>query len=290
MPLVVNTNISSLVAQRNLNNNTVSLGKSLERLSSGYRINRAADDAAGLTMSETLRGDIRGMKMALQNVQDGIGILQIGEGSLSVMNENLQRVRELVVQAANDTNSDDQRNAIELEIKARLEDNDRIASAASFNGIMILDGSETNARLQIGPDSSSAQNTIDITSALASSQASAIGLLGAGTSAGFTSIDDIDITSGSVARQFLADVDVAINAISSRRSRIGALQNQLESTISNLTMGLENLSASESRIRDLDMASESAIYVRNQILQQASVSILSQANQSPSLVLSLLKQ
>lgn len=289
MPLVVNTNMASLVSQRNLGINTVNLNRSLERLSSGYRINRAADDAAGLTISEGLRSDIRGSKVAVQNAQDGVSILQIAEGTLSVVSDNLQRIRELTVQAANDTNADAQRNAIEQEIKARLSDNQRIVDASQFNGIALLDGTAVNARLQIGSDSNSALNTLDITSALASSSSSAIGLLGAATSTGFQTIASIDITAGSVARKFLNDIDVAIATMSSRRSLIGAFQNELESALANLSLSVENFTASESRIRDLDIASETAIMTKNQILQQASVSILSQANSAPQLVLRLLQ-
>lgn len=293
MPLVVNTNIASLIAQRNLTQNTTNVNRSLERMSSGYRINRAADDAAGLTISETLRSDIRGMKMALQNVQDGVSMLQIAEGALSVVGENLQRVRELTVQAANDTNSPEQRDAIESEIQARLQDNERIASAINFNGIKLLDGSTLSARLQIGANSNINEDTINITNAFATTTGSAMGLFNDGvtpTSAGWNSIASIDFTTGSRARAFLTDIDNALSAISARRSEIGAYQNQLESVVSNLTLGVENFTASESKIRDLDMAAEMASQVKNQILQQAAVSILSQANQAPTLVMSLLRQ
>lgn len=295
MPLVVNTNIASLVAQRNLSINAATFNKSLERMSSGLRINRAADDAAGLTISENLRSQIRGIQTALQNAQDGISILQITEGTLSVLNDNLQRIRELTVQAANDTNSDPQRDAIESEIKARLNDNQRIVQAAQFNGIKLLTGSATNARLHIGANANTAENTLDISSALASSFCTALGLLGAGTSTGWGTIASINFqavgatTGGDISRRFLNDLDAAITAVSARRSLIGAFQNQLDSTTQNLALGVENFTASESRIRDLDMAAETADMTKSQILQQASVSILAQANQSPSLVLKLLQ-
>lgn len=289
MPLVVNTNIASLIAQRNLSINTTNLTKNLEKLSSGYRINRAADDAAGLTISETLRSQIRGIRAALQNAQDGISILQITEGTLSVVQDNLQRVRELTVQAANDTNSDTQRDAIESEIKARLLDNERIVQAAQFNGIKLLDGTASNAMLQIGPNSDISENTLDISSALAAADVEALELLMSANNTGWTSIGSIDFVDGTNARQFIADLDVAISNVSARRSLIGALQNQLDSAIQNLSLGAENFTASESRIRDLDLAAETANLTRNQILQQASASILSQANQAPSLVLRLLQ-
>jgi flagellin len=287
MPLVVNTNVSSLLAQRNLTNNTSAVNKSIERLSSGYRINRAADDSAGLTISETLRGNVRGLKVALQNAQDGISILQIAEGTLSVVSENLQRIRELTVQAANDTNSTDQRGAIVQEIQTRLRDNERIVQASQFNGIKLLDGSATNARLHIGYGAESTLNTLNISSALASSDSTALTLLG--SSSKFQAISSISFQSGNDARNFLLDLDKSIGKVSSRRSLIGAYQNQLDSSIQNISLGLENFTSSESRIRDLDVAAESANLTKNQILQQASVSILSQANQIPNLVLKLLQ-
>ncbi len=290
MPLIINTNIASLTSQRNLATNTIMVGKSIERLSSGYRINRAADDAAGLTISETLRSDIRGMKAGLQNAQDGISILQITEGTLSVVQDNLQRIRELTVQATNDTNADNQRNAIESEIKARLQDNQRIVQAAQFNGLKLLTGSTTSARLQIGSGTDVTENTLDISSALMTSYATALGLLGGTTSTGWTTIASIDISTGDKGRQFLNDIDVSLTAVSARRSLIGAVQNALDSAINNLQLSSENFVSSESRIRDLDMASETATLTKGQILQQSSVSVLSQANQAPSLVLSLLSR
>lgn len=315
MPLVVNTNVASLAAQRNLSLNTFNLNRSLERLSSGFRINHAADDAAGLQISETLKTGIRGMQKALQNTQDGVSMLQISEGSLSVIGENLQRVRELTVQAANDTNSDVQRDALELEIQARLRDNQRIVTATQFNGIALLSGQQVGSyeiRLQIGPDESLEVDTLNITSILATTYATAIGLLeggGANTSAGWGSIGSINFAStlitifiggggvpittvagaGTIARAFLGDIDRAISAISSRRALIGAVGNQLESILQNLNLTRENYIASESRVRDLDMAQETANLTKNQILQQASASILAQANQTPSLVLGLLQ-
>ena len=289
MPIFINTNVTSIVAQRNLANNTEKLNQSLERLSSGYRINRAADDAAGLTISENLKSQINGINTALQNAQDGISILQITEGTMSVMTDNLQRIRELTVQAANDTNARAQRSAIESEIQARLEDNQRIVKAASFNGIKLLTGSATNARLQIGAESTLSTNTLNITSALATTTATAMGVLGAATSAGFTTISAIQFTTGSVARKFLNDVSAALNQISARRAKVGAMQNELNSTVQNLQLSNQNFTASESRIRDLDVASETARLTQLQILQQASISILSQANQTPNLVLKLLQ-
>lgn len=162
MGLVINTNIPSLVAQRNLRQNTNNLNKSLERLASGYKINRAADNAAGLSISETLRGQIRGTEVAVANTQDGVNILQIGESALSIMGENLQRIRELTVQAANDTNSSIERRAIAQEVQERLNDIDRIARTTKGNNVFLLDGNATNFTLQVGANSDADTDTINI--------------------------------------------------------------------------------------------------------------------------------
>ncbi|EKE03337.1 MAG: hypothetical protein ACD_20C00214G0007 [uncultured bacterium] len=280
MSITVNNNIASLIAQRNLSQNTNSLTRSIEKLSSGYRINRASDDAAGLSISEGLRGQIRGNSRAIGNVQDGINMLQIAEGGLSVINENLQRIRELCIQAANDTNGSSERSAILSEVNARIADITRIAKTASFNNISLLDGTTASTLLQIGANSAASTNTIDIATVLSDAQSSTIGVTIAITGGTWTS---------TLIRSYLGVVDAAITTISSRRSSLGAFQNRLESTLENLTVMNENLQASESRIRDLDIAKESANMVKNQILQQASATVLSQANQIPQLALSLLR-
>ncbi len=280
MSIVVNNNVASLIAQRNLNKNTNDLTKSIERLSSGYRINRASDDSAGLSISEGLRGQIRGNKQALGNIQDGINLLQIAECGLSVINESVQRIRELCVQAANETNGSAERNAILVEINARLEDIDRISKSTKFNNISLLDGTAVNARLQAGANSALSTNTIDISSVLSNSNVSTIGMT-------------IDITGGTWTsdkiRSYLSVIDSAISTIVTKRSSIGAYQNRLETSLDNLTVMNENVQASESRIRDLDIAKETANMTKLQILQQASASVLTQANQIPQLALSLLR-
>ncbi len=280
MSIVVNNNVASLIAQRNLNKNTNDLTKSIERLSSGYRINRASDDSAGLSISEGLRGQIRGNKQALGNIQDGINLLQIAECGLSVINESVQRIRELCVQAANETNGSAERNAILVEINARLEDIDRISKSTKFNNISLLDGTAVNARLQVGANSALSTNTIDISSVLSNSNVSTIGMT-------------IDITGGTWTsdkiRSYLSIIDSAISTIVTKRSSIGAYQNRLETSLDNLTVMNENVQASESRIRDLDIAKETANMTKLQILQQASASVLTQANQIPQLALSLLR-
>jgi len=286
MSIVVNNNIASLIAQRNLSTNSSNLVKSIERLSSGYRINRASDDAAGLSISENLRGQIRGNKQAINNIQDGINLLQITESSLSVINENIQRIRELAVQAANDTNSSVEKDAILCEVNARLSDIDRIAKATKFNNIKLLDGT-ANAVLQVGADSELSTNTISIennvlaraTVSCIGTAASANGLALSATGATWTS-DNI--------RSYLDVLDAALSDITTRRSNLGAYQNRLESALQNLTIMNENIQNAESRIRDLDVAQETANMTKYQILQQASASVLAQANALPQVALKLL--
>lgn len=285
MGLVINTNISSLVAQRNLSHNTSNLEKSLERLASGYKINRAADDAAGLSISETLRGQIRGTEKAIGNTQDGINILAVGESALSIMGENLQRIRELTVQAANDTNSSVERTAIALEVQARLEDINRIAATTKGNNVNLLDGSSAgNFRLQVGANSDINIDTINIGAVFTTSTYSALSI-----STGVTISAGGAYESGGTCRAFLSEIDAAIENVFTRRSQLGAYQNRLESTVESLTIQVENLKSSESRIRNVDIAAETAKLTQNQILQQASVSILSQANQIPALAMQLLQ-
>ena len=282
MPLVINTNVSSLNAQRSLSRNTTALGKSLEKLSSGFRINRAGDDAAGLQISEILRGQIRGSKKALENTQSGLNVLQIADGSMEMITENIQRIRELAVQAANDTNGAAQRVAINQEIDARRADIDRIAEASQFNGSVLLNGSEGTALdfvLQVGPNGAANADEIDISASFADARVANIGL----------TIATGVITDNPTAQTYLGLVDTALATINAQRATIGSFMNRLESAANNLMNGIENLSAAESQIRNVDVAAESAEMTRNQILQQASSTILAQANQSPQLALQLLQ-
>lgn len=280
MSIVINNNIASLIAQRNLSNNTQNLTKSIEKLSSGYRINRAADDAAGLSISESLRSQIRGNKQAINNIQDGINLLQIAESGISVINENLQRVRDLCIQAANDTNGSVERNSILSEINARLADINRISKSTKFNNISLLDGTASNTLLQIGANAVTSTSTIDVSTVLSSTTVTSIGISLSITGATWNSTR---------IRSYLVQLDTALSSVLTKRSNIGALQNRLESALENLNVMNENLQSSESRIRDLDIAKETASMTKFQILQQASASVLSQANQIPSLALSLLR-
>jgi len=280
MSLVINNNIASLIAQKNLRFNTTNLTSSIEKLSSGYRINKASDDAAGLSISESLRSQMRGNTQASGNIQDGVNLLQIAEGGLSVVTDNIQRMRELCIQAANGTNGTTERSAIILEIQARISDIDRIAKSTKFNNIYVLDGSITsNAKIQCGANSTISTNTIDLAPALQKCTTSSIGITLSDTGATWTA-DNIGT--------YLNRLDTALSTIMTNRSKIGAYQNRLESTLKSLTIINENVTSAESRIRDLDLAKETANMTKYQILQQASASVLSQANSLPQLALSLL--
>lgn len=280
MSLVINNNIASLIAQRNLSKNTSNLTSSIEKLSSGYKINKASDDAAGLSISEGLRGQIRGNTRAIGNVQDGINLLQTAESGLTVVNDNLQRMRELCIQAANDTNGSVERDAILAEINARSADISRISKSTNFNNISLLDGSASNTLLQVGAKSVVSTNTIDISNVLTNCSSTSIGIT--------ISIAGKDWTAAKI-RSYLGSLDTALSSVLNKRSNIGALQNRLNSTLDNLTVMNENIQASESRIRDVDVAQETANMTKFQILQQASASVLAQSNQIPQLALSLLR-
>ncbi len=283
MPLMINTNVMSLNAQRNLTTNTSALAKSMERLSSGFRINKAGDDAAGLQISENLRAQIRGSKKALDNVQDGVNVLAIADGAMGSITENLQRMRELSVQGANDTYDSNARAAIETELDQLTNEITRISDATEFNGVNLLDGSSNgsgNFVLQIGPDNASATNTIDV---------GALGVFGDLDATALGIVDaNIDVSNNTTSRTAIQNIDTALGTVNTRRATLGAVMNRLDRASTNLSVSIENLSASESRIRNVDVASESAELVRNQILQQASAAMLAQANQSSGIALSLL--
>jgi flagellin len=287
MGININTNVQSLNAQRVLGSNVKSLGKSLEKLSSGYRINRASDDAAGLQISEGLRSQIRGSDQANSNVQDGINLLNTTDGGLETITNNLQRVRELAVQGGNDTLSTDQRSAIDKEIQQLAKDVTRIASASQFNKKDLLNGTTTSLKIQVGANVTSATNTIDLATAgtnpFGDSRATALNLLGAGDAV------RLSVKSNGSALKTLSIVDAALQSVQNRRASIGALTNRLEGASTNLQISSENFSASESRIRNTDIAKESANLTKNQVLQQASAQILGQANQTSQLALSLLR-
>lgn len=276
MALTVNTNVASINAQRNLNITQLSLGKSLERLSSGYRINRAGDDAAGLAISENMRAQIRSMNQAVRNANDGVSLVQTAEGALNEVSNILVRMRELATQSATGTVSSEQRGYIDSEFQALKGEIDRIASSSEFNGAKLLDGTSATYTFQVG-SRNTGNDVISVSISAAGANSIGIG------SAAVTGND------GTSAKDALDSIDSAIKNVSGIRGTLGAVQNRLQSTINNLQVSVENLSAAESRIRDVDVASETAALTRAQILTQAGTAILAQANQTPQSALSLLR-
>ncbi|WP_027633903.1 flagellin [Clostridium hydrogeniformans] len=272
--MIINHNMNAMNAHRNMGINTVNSGKAMEKLSSGLRINRAGDDAAGLSISEKMRGQIRGLNQASRNAQDGISLIQTAEGALGETQNILQRMRELSVQAANDTNVSVDRSAIASEIKSLNTEIDRIASTTQFNEKNLLNGSLNGAKLQIGANKD-ANLSLSIS----------IGNMGTGS----LKVDKIAVDTHDNAQSAISSVNAAIKAVSSQRSSLGALQNRLEHTISNLDNASENLQAAESRVRDVDMAKEMMNFSKNNILSQAAQAMLAQANQQPQGVLQLLR-
>ena len=273
--MVVQHNLTAMNANRQLGITTGQQAKSSEKLSSGYRINRAADDAAGLTISEKMRSQIRGLNKASDNAQDGISLIQTAEGALNEAHSILQRMNELATQAANDTNTTSDRNAIQAEIDALTSEIDRIASTTQFNTQNLLSGGFTQKNLQVGALSG---QKISIT-------IKAMNASGLGITAGTNNVVSTFAKAG-VAMKAIQD---AISSVSKQRSALGALQNRLEHTVANLDNVAENTQSAESRIRDTDMAEEMVEYSKNNILAQAGQSMLAQANQSTQGVLSLLQ-
>jgi len=275
MPLTLQTNVQSLDAQQKLVRTQRGLNRTMGRLSSGLRINQAADDAAGLAISEKLRSHVRGLGQAQRNANDGISMLQTAEGALNEVNDMLIRMRELAVQSANGTLGTEERSSLNDEFTALRSEINRIAEVTEFNGTHLVDGSlSQGVTFQVGLHNSSNDQ---ITVSLAESHASALGVSGGST-----------VSSVTNARNALSSIDSAISAVTTRRGDIGAVQNRLLTTINNIASSRENLSAANSRIRDADVATESANLARSQILMQAGVSMLAQANQLPGLALSLI--
>ena len=280
MGLRINQNVAAMNSYRNLSVTDGQMSKSLEKLSSGFRINRAADDAAGLAISEKLRGQVNGLNKASENAQNGISLIQTAEGALNETHSILQRVRELAVQAANDTNGADERGAIQKEVNELAKELTRISDTTEFNGQKLLDASFTEKKLQIGANEGQ-QLTVTINGMSAEA-------LGVGTGTG-EDVVGIDLSTSELATAAITTVNDAIKTVSEERATLGAQQNRLEHTVNNLSVAAENLAASESRIRDTDMAKEMMNFTRSQILSQAGTAMLAQANQAPQGVLSLLR-
>lgn len=345
----VNQNIAAMNSYRNLTVTQGDLSKSLEKLSSGFRINRAADDAAGLAISEKLRGQVSGLNQASSNAQNGISLIQTAEGSLNETHSILQRMRALAVQSSNDTNTSDDRDQIGKEVTALTEELDRISSNTSFNSQKLLDGSFTSKKLQVGANAgqeisinignmsagglsvtgatkytgsngaigtlvsgSAAKGTYtisstnvldtagnsvgaydDATKKVTMNATNGAGVLtfdrAFGAAGSFTVTSAVDVSNQANASLAISTIDTAIGLVSGQRASLGAVQNRLEHTIKNLGVASENLAASESRIRDTDMAAEMMKFTRAQILSQAGTAMLGQANQVPQGVLSLLR-
>ena len=285
--MIINQNISAVNTYRQLTLNNMGMAKSMEKLSSGLRINRAGDDAAGLSISEKMRGQIRGLNQASTNAQDAISLIQTAEGALNETHAILQRMRELVVQAANDTLITEDRDAVKAELKQLEAEISRIASTTEFNTQKILDGSFTTKYFQIG-----ANQDQSVILTIATMSAAALGASGGvvvTTGNISTSGGGINVGGYTNATNSIVSIDKAIKEVSEQRSKLGALQNRLEHTIKNLDTAAENLQAAESRIRDTDMAKEMMSFTKFTILNQAATAMLAQANQMPQSVLQLLR-
>jgi flagellin len=271
MAMVVQHNLRAMNSNRMLGVNTATQAKSTEKLSSGYKINRAADDAAGLAMSEKMRRQVRGLTQASANAQDGVSMVQTAEGALNEVHDMLQRINELAVKAANGTLSSEDNDYIDLEVQALMSEIDRVGDDTDFNGIKLLNGSQSSIDIQVGLGS-----TTKITISLASCKCAGLSL-------------DGDAQTQSNAKTLIGTVEESIKKLNEKRAKLGAVQNRLEHTINNLDNVVENTTAAESRIRDTDMATEMVKYSNTNILAQAGNAMLAQSNQANQGVLSLLQ-
>ncbi len=276
MGLRIATNTQAIAAQRHLGINFHNQNRSLEKLSSGSRINRAGDDAAGLAISEKLKANIRSMKQASRNANDGISLVQVAEGAMNEVSNILIRLRELSIQGASDTIGDTERGFVDKEVQAIKEEINRIAKVTEYNGAKLLDGTSPQLDIQIGINNVAAEDRFVFDSK---------GLV---TSLESLGIDTVSVANKEASQQNMAMLDKAINKVNENRASLGALQNRLGSTINNLAIYRENLEGANSRIRDTDMAEETSELTKNNILTQANVSTLSQANSNAQFALKLL--
>ncbi len=276
MGLRVNTNIQALASQRHLGTNNLSQQKALERLASGSRINKAGDDAAGLAISEKLKSQIRSMKQATRNANDGVSLVQVAEGAMNEISNIIVRMRELSIQAASDTIGDTERQYVDKEIQQLKSEVDRIANSTEFNGQKLLNNSAPPLDIQVGINNNSELDRFVFDTQDKDSTLSALG------------IGDLAAADKGSAQGNLEKLDTAMNRLSSNRANLGALQNRLTSTINNLMIYQENLGSANSRIRDTDIAEETSELTKSNILTQATVSVLGQANQNPQLALKLI--
>ena len=281
MALRINYNLAASVAQRSLASSQDNYAQQAERLATGLRINKSSDDAAGMAISERLKNQARGLNQAARNAQDGISLIQTAEGAMGEAHNILSRMRELAVQASNDTITNTDRTNLLTEFTSLYAEIDRIATSTQFNGVAILTGGSTAIKLQIGANKDSSGDnliTLNITPAG-----------GFQTTRLEATMSAMGVTSQSVANLAISTLDAAINAVSTARTSIGSMQSRLESAGRSIAVASENAAAANSRIADADIASSMSELVRAQILQQAGISVLAQANQAPSLVLQLLK-
>lgn len=279
MGLRISTNISSMTAQRHLRNTRRLLDQSLERLSSGYRINRAGDDAAGLAISEKLRAKVRGLVQAQRNASDGISLVQVAEGGLQEIQNILVRLRELGVQAASDTIGPQERRYLNEEYQSLKQEIDRIANVTEFNGTVLLDGTGGSLDFQVNTGGLNLLGVDRITFDAFKSDVN-VDKLG---------LEELGVADKVDAQMSLNTIDNAIENVSSIRGELGAIENRLTSSIRNLAVSIENLSAANSRIKDVDIASETSSLTKNSVLMQAGISVLTQANTIPKMALSLLQ-
>lgn len=276
MGIRINTNVNSLAAQRNLGSTSASQAKSLEKLSSGTRINHAADDAAGLAISEKMRASVRSLAQDMRNANDGISMIQTAEGAMNEVGNILVRFRELSIQASSDTISDTERGFIDKEVKQMHDEINRIASATEYNGNRLLSGEGGQFEIQVGLNNNAEQDRFYYDASKTNVSASALG------------VEGLTVATRGDAQENLSKIDGAIKTLSENRAELGALQNRLQSTVSNIQVYSENLSSARSRIADVDMASETAELTRSNILTQSGASVLSQANQNSMIALKLL--
>ena len=281
MAAIINTNVASLTAQRNLSSSQASLAQSMQRLSSGLRINSAKDDAAGLAIAERMNAQVRGMNVAVRNANDGISLAQTAEGALSKVGDSLQRMRELAVQARNATNSSSDKDSLNKEFAELQSEITRVLGGTSFNGKKILGSDATAMTFQIGANTTT-DDTVSITTSNMTSNTDITAVTGS------TTVIDSSATSGAIAT-VIDDIDTAIDTINDQRATFGANQSRFDAIISNLQSSVEAQTAARSRIMDADFASETANMSRAQILQQAGTAMVAQANQLPQMVLKLLQ-
>lgn len=309
MAIRVNTNVSSLIAQNRLNSNVKSLEKAMTQLSTGYRINVAGDDAAGLAIAERLKFQISGSNKAMDNIEDGKNFVQIAEGGMITVGDHLQRINELLVQGASDINDIEARRSIMVEIDQRLIDIDNIANSINYNGRNLLDGELEQVIIQVGAGTDKETNTIDVQKSLTDCNLTALGKTSVGAGGTGLQLPDClnpnsdkfgdqseietycgtaDVAFGDAFRKYMEDVQYSINTISSARGLLGAYTNRMDATYDNLSQTVENLETAKSRIIDADIAQASSDMVKYQILEQTATAVLAQANQLPSLAIQLI--